>query len=816
MSMLSMRQESSEPVPRFNTTISAIEQPKMTLKTQSSYQQPFDLEEQEDQPKEGGRAEEHHIVVKMAVPKNVDVSPAKQSDRKTVVDWLLSGLLVPRKTNFEQLHVDSKNGLFFFDLINKIERKTIMRGRTARNATNIKVIFQKVMDYFKKFEKFNPRYLGASYFLINGNYDVFWGFMLDICYHARNRICPYDPRYSSQQQQKKQIQKQRNQSSKRKDTNLKDVELEFKSNSREDQHIYIPDSQYALESESPQFGGQEGNRRKVPLNNWTMVRPDTNPSGANIVQGGQEIDQYLQESDTERKTSKFAQDDNERVEFMIAEQKAQGYGAHPTSKNIPKSANIEPNGTGLLNETFFPPNQKKYTTGSYARKHIKKTQMDRQLKSSRNAFQRSFIKEQKSQNPKLFKLGNIKDASTNSPLKQNQSLSTSQWTPKYIDFSNISKIKTSVVAWLGGLGFNIQDGLELFKDPLRNGYLLCILASKIYGHSIRGICKKPRTISECKMNLEIACKVFRENSEDFPYNLVYNSEGLLRGDPLTTWPLLSCLKGVYENQDEGVPIYPHMRARPDSFEQEYLMQQGGGVEGDGFLSSANIKRLPYSPQMIHLLCSSLQQWLQRKGLLAARDMTLSEFKQVLYRLGDGLFILRVVEAATKKKVTGVHPRPTSLPMIRHNIKKALDTLKNESKMSRRFLWKVDALVSPDFDTCLGLLEDLHRYSDGLPVREDPDYFKDGPYLPKASRTGAVNQNRGPSSIEDSELARQFATSQSRIETRQDCREEGDLDPSTIQSTHRDHYQFFKADPENQQLQNPGLSNNNININKGSK
>ena len=49
-------------------------------------------------------------------------------------------------------------------------------------------------------------------------------------------------------------------------------------------------------------------------------------------------------------------------------------------------------------------------------------------------------------------------------------------------------------------------------------------------------------------------------------------------------------------------------------------------------------------------------------------------------------------------------------------------------MSRKWIWRCDKIYERDQVSCLGLLEDLHRFHDGLPRRSDPSYFKDGPYI----------------------------------------------------------------------------------------
>jgi hypothetical protein len=49
-------------------------------------------------------------------------------------------------------------------------------------------------------------------------------------------------------------------------------------------------------------------------------------------------------------------------------------------------------------------------------------------------------------------------------------------------------------------------------------------------------------------------------------------------------------------------------------------------------------------------------------------------------------------------------------------------------MSRKWLWRCDKIYERDFMSSLGLLEDLHRFSDGLPKRNEKNYYKDGPYI----------------------------------------------------------------------------------------
>jgi hypothetical protein len=67
-----------------------------------------------------------------------------------------------------------------------------------------------------------------------------------------------------------------------------------------------------------------------------------------------------------------------------------------------------------------------------------------------------------------------------------------------------------------------------------------------------------------------------------------------------------------------------------------------------------------------------------------------------------------------------------------NVRKALEILRRCKRMSQKFLWREKELVSGDLGSILGLLEDMNRFSDGLPARKSGAmYFKDGPHVNRA-------------------------------------------------------------------------------------
>ena len=98
--------------------------------------------------------------------------------------------------------------------------------------------------------------------------------------------------------------------------------------------------------------------------------------------------------------------------------------------------------------------------------------------------------------------------------------------------------------------------------------------------------------------------------------------------------------------------------------------------------------------------------------------------------------IRITEKLLNIKISGVYRDPKTMTSCISNIRKALEPLRKDIKMSQKFLWDEKNIVcNLERASILGLLEDLHRFSDGLPARRCNNsisntgaYFFDGPYL----------------------------------------------------------------------------------------
>jgi hypothetical protein len=81
------------------------------------------------------------------------------------------------------------------------------------------------------------------------------------------------------------------------------------------------------------------------------------------------------------------------------------------------------------------------------------------------------------------------------------------------------------------------------------------------------------------------------------------------------------------------------------------------------------------------------------------------------------------------KLNGIFKDPKTEATALANIRKSLEVLKRQSRMSQKYTWAEKEIYEGRLFVVIGLLEDLHRCFDGLPPRKRGlNYFSDGPYL----------------------------------------------------------------------------------------
>ncbi len=128
----------------------------------------------------------------------IKIDPVDGKTKLRVLEWLSNEvkLLKYNQRLIEELPFYCKNGVFLCDLANRLSgRNNTIKGvdRTPKNVTHILTNFNRVLDYFRTFPRFCPRYLWAHRYLMDGNPKVVWGLLDDIWYWNMNKISPYDP-----------------------------------------------------------------------------------------------------------------------------------------------------------------------------------------------------------------------------------------------------------------------------------------------------------------------------------------------------------------------------------------------------------------------------------------------------------------------------------------------------------------------------------------------------------------------------------------------------------------------------------------------
>ena len=151
----------------------------------------------------------------------------------------------------------------------------------------------------------------------------------------------------------------------------------------------------------------------------------------------------------------------------------------------------------------------------------------------------------------------------------------------------------------------------MLEDPVRNGYLMCLIGSKLYGEPLDGVFVYPATIRECKKNMANAFTIFRNYSDDYPYELLYKEEEILKGCPNTTWQFMEAMMQAWKEQYQDDPRL-----------QDYASFEQNKVLGMNLLSEkeqADNKKtysmgVPYTAKQINLLKDSITLWLVGLGV----------------------------------------------------------------------------------------------------------------------------------------------------------------------------------------------------------
>ncbi len=125
--------------------------------------------------------------------------------------------------------------------------------------------------------------------------------------------------------------------------------------------------------------------------------------------------------------------------------------------------------------------------------------------------------------------------------------------------------------------------------------------------------------------------------------------------------------------------------------------------------------LPYNMNELHELELSLVSWLRTLGLIrvppgTAAPTTLLEFEP---QIRNGTLLCELARTLQGRPPAGTIRSPRTSASAVSNIRKALESFRRLPRISHRYLWSEREIYKGDRGIILGLLEDLHKYQDGV-------------------------------------------------------------------------------------------------------
>ena len=240
-----------------------------------------------------------------------------------------------------------------------------------------------------------------------------------------------------------------------------------------------------------------------------------------------------------------------------------------------------------------------------------------------------------------------------------------------------------VKAWISelGLAYLLRPGLADIKDPVKNGVLLCKILNQVKDKF--EFFTHPKGIEEVLENIRSVLFEVKAEIKGFIVNELM--------DESRVWVLIGKIMKTFKGKEK----------------------------------SGN---LPYTPAELKNLQHSLFKWVF--GLKPFEQFYPENFVMLCKALKTGVVLIKIVEKVIRCKVEFVKYPNCEEDFLR-NIELAFDILKEQENMSKGYLWEPIQILKCNSSYIIALLEDLHRFSAGLPPRKmGDDYHSDGPFYGK--------------------------------------------------------------------------------------
>eukprot|EP00668_Euglena_longa_P034879 GGOE01044776.1.p1 GENE.GGOE01044776.1~~GGOE01044776.1.p1 ORF type:complete len:789 (+),score=137.48 GGOE01044776.1:50-2416(+) len=302
------------------------------------------------------------------------------------------------------------------------------------------------------------------------------------------------------------------------------------------------------------------------------------------------------------------------------------------------------------------------------------------------------------------------------------------------------------------------------EDPLRNGVAVCMLVNRLLATEAQALAgargvsssvecaeakllftKRPATVHQARKNLETALSVLRGLS--IPSVYLHSTEQVLKGHSDIIWGLLYHIIQLFPPGAEGrveTSLYT------SSNRQGYTAAQSGELERSllAWMTSLGVLRIANPPPDDTTTPLNAPSCMTGQVLHVPPEDISSPFIYPYIR--NGTLLCDIVGLIEGQRLTGVFWVPRTRATCLSNLGRAMGVLRDKKTMSRWYLDTEEEVFAGDKVVILALLEDVHRYYDGVAPRRGLIRKGDSPYLdgklsslsdPLWQTTGASKQQR---------------------------------------------------------------------------
>lgn len=274
--------------------------------------------------------------------------------------------------------------------------------------------------------------------------------------------------------------------------------------------------------------------------------------------------------------------------------------------------------------------------------------------------------------------------------------------PSQKKFILSSEIEVEINDWLVELGFRtflLNSENSIIENCKTNGILLVLVLKKL-GFEMEFV-NNVRSIQDCRYNWNLCKKIIEAKKIEVPSLFFKDIDELIYKNHESLYGILFYLKNYILKMEDLKRLDPIL-----------LTEKGENMN------------IPYSNYETSNLIENLKIWLRNENISDDLYMDDRVF-EIIYKLVQKVDMMEKRQSNTTdyKKIFFHHSHYSQ----KHNLSKALDILRKNQKIGRKFLWKEKEILNLNRECILGLLEDIYRFFNGKPGRYGNDnYFVDGP------------------------------------------------------------------------------------------